>query len=55
MKKIAALKPKELFYQEGLPAFMKTVLASPQKYSAAYPVLGICYGMQLITHQLEAR
>ncbi len=53
-KKIAALKPKGIILSGG-PASVyepKAPLAPTEIYGNRIPVLGICYGMQLITHQL---
>jgi len=53
-EKIATLNPKGFIlsggpasvYQEGAP------LALPYIYESHLPILGICYGMQVLTHQL---
>ena len=56
-QKIAALKPKGIIlsggpasvYQQGAP------LAPLEIYESRLPILGICYGMQVITHQLGGK
>ena len=53
-KKIMALQPKG-FILSGGPASVYekgATLAPVEVYESHLPVLGICYGMQLITHQL---
>ena len=57
LKKIKQLKPSGLIisggpasvYQKGAP------FCSPEIFSARVPILGICYGMQLITHLLAGK
>ncbi len=54
MKKIMAINPRG-FILSGGPASVyerHAPLAVPEIYESHLPVLGICYGMQLITHQL---
>jgi len=56
-EKIAALRPRGFIlsggpasvYDQGAP------LSPAQIYESRLPVLGICYGMQVITHQLGGR
>ncbi len=56
-QKIASLKPKGIIlsggpasvYQQGAP------LAPLEIYESHLPILGICYGMQVITHQLGGK
>ena len=53
-KKIAALKPKGIILSGGPASVYEfgAPLAPTEIYGSHIPVLGICYGMQLITHQL---
>ncbi|HEX9976363.1 MAG TPA: glutamine-hydrolyzing GMP synthase, partial [Dehalococcoidales bacterium] len=56
-EKIAALQPKG-FIMSGGPASVyqpKAPLAPSQLYASRLPVLGICYGMQAIAHQLGGK
>jgi GMP synthase (glutamine-hydrolysing) len=56
-EKIAALQPKG-FILSGGPASVyepKAPLAPAQLYESQLPVLGICYGMQAIAHQLGGK
>ena len=56
-EKIAALQPKG-FIMSGGPASVyqpKAPLAPAQLYASRLPVLGICYGMQAIAHQLGGK
>lgn len=56
-KRIAALQPKG-FILSGGPASVyepKAPLAPAQLYASRLPVLGICYGMQAIAHQLGGK
>ncbi|MCD6452815.1 MAG: glutamine-hydrolyzing GMP synthase [Dehalococcoidales bacterium] len=56
-EKIAALNPKG-FILSGGPASVyepEAPLAPAYIYESNLPVLGICYGMQVITHQLGGR
>ncbi len=55
--KIASLQPKG-FILSGGPASVyepNAPLAPVQMYATHLPVLGICYGMQVITHQLGGK
>ena len=57
LKKIKQIKPSGLIisggpasvYQKGAP------FCSPEIFSAGVPILGICYGMQLMTHLLGGK
>jgi GMP synthase (glutamine-hydrolysing) len=56
-EKIAALQPRG-FILSGGPASVyhpKAPLAPPELYASRLPVLGICYGMQAIAHQLGGK
>jgi GMP synthase (glutamine-hydrolysing) len=56
-EKIAALQPKG-FILSGGPASVyqsKAPLAQAQLYASRLPILGICYGMQAIAHQLGGK
>ncbi len=56
-EKVAALNPKG-FILSGGPASVyqpNAPLAPSYIYSSHLPVLGICYGMQVLTHQLGGR
>ncbi len=56
-EKIAALQPKG-FIMSGGPASVyepNAPLAPAQLYASRLPVLGICYGMQAIAHQLGGK
>ncbi|MBC8275388.1 MAG: glutamine-hydrolyzing GMP synthase, partial [Chloroflexi bacterium] len=53
-EKIASFQPKGLILSGG-PAGVyqpKAPLAPPQLYASHLPILGICYGMQAIVHQM---
>ena len=53
-EKIASFQPKG-FILSGGPAGVyesKAPLAPPQLYASRLPILGICYGMQAIVHQM---
>ncbi|GAB7387785.1 glutamine-hydrolyzing GMP synthase [Bacillaceae bacterium] len=57
VEKIAELQPKGIIfsggpasvYEEGAPH------VDPRIYELGIPILGICYGMQLMTHQLKGK
>jgi GMP synthase (glutamine-hydrolysing) len=56
-EKIAALKPRGFIFSGG-PASVyepKAPMANVQIYDSHLPVLGICYGMQVLTHQLGGK
>lgn len=56
-EKIASLQPKG-FILSGGPASVyqpKAPLAPAQLYASGLPILGICYGMQAIAHQLGGK
>lgn len=56
-EKIASLQPKG-FILSGGPASVyqtKAPLAPAQLYASRLPILGICYGMQAIAHQLGGK
>jgi GMP synthase (glutamine-hydrolysing) len=57
VEKLRQLNPKGIVfsggpssvYEEGAP------MPDPEVYELGVPILGICYGMQLMTHQLKGR
>jgi len=55
--KIAELKPKGIVFSGG-PASVygeNAPLVDPGVYELGIPILGICYGMQMMSHQLNGR
>lgn len=57
VEKIKELNPKGIIFSGG-PASVyeeKSPMADEKIYDLGIPVLGICYGMQLMTHHLQGR
>ncbi len=57
VEKIQELNPKGIIFSGG-PASVyeeKSPMADEKIYDLGIPVLGICYGMQLMTHHLQGR
>lgn len=57
LEEIKKLKPKGIIFSGG-PASVYTEnapLPDPMIYELGIPILGICYGMQLMTHQLDGK
>jgi GMP synthase (glutamine-hydrolysing) len=57
LKKIKAFDPKGIILS-GSPASVydpKAPISDPKILKLGVPILGICYGMQLLTHQLKGR
>lgn len=55
--KLKAKKPKGIIFSGGPSSVYgeKAPTIDPQIYQLGVPVLGICYGMQLMTHQLQGK
>ncbi len=57
IEKIKELNPKGIVFSGG-PASVyseNAPISDPQIYNLGIPILGICYGMQLMTHQLQGK
>ncbi len=57
IEKIRALQPKGIVFSGG-PASVygeASPLVDPAVYELGVPILGICYGMQLMAHQLQGK
>jgi GMP synthase (glutamine-hydrolysing) len=57
IERIRALAPKGIVFSGG-PASVyeeKSPLVDPQIYNLGVPILGICYGMQMMSHQLQGK
>ncbi|MDQ1911611.1 glutamine-hydrolyzing GMP synthase [Paenibacillus sp. GD4] len=57
VEKIKALQPKGIVFSGG-PASVygeNSPLVDPEIYNLGLPILGICYGMQMMAHQLQGK
>jgi GMP synthase (glutamine-hydrolysing) len=57
IERIRSLAPKGIVFSGG-PASVyeeKSPLVDPQIYDLGIPILGICYGMQMMSHQLQGK
>ncbi|RXZ82442.1 glutamine-hydrolyzing GMP synthase [Paenibacillaceae bacterium] len=57
MDRIRELQPKGIVFSGG-PASVyeeKSPLVDPEVYELGIPILGICYGLQLMAHQLQGK
>ncbi|WP_126425080.1 glutamine-hydrolyzing GMP synthase [Brevibacillus marinus] len=57
IEQIRELKPKGIIFSGGPASVYEpgAPLVDPAIYELGVPVLGICYGMQLMTHQLQGK
>ena len=57
IEKLKAKRPKGIIFSGGPSSVYgaKAPTIDPQIYQLGVPVLGICYGMQLMTHQLQGK
>src|SRR3989338_182364 len=57
LSEIQKLKPKGIIFSGGPASVLdpKAHFIDPEIYNLGMPILGICYGMQLMTHQLHGK